>query len=321
MTPRLNSGLDRAAAASVAALLAALTGCNHAVPLAQNTKFAIARVLPKTDLKPVVLIPYALSWSDPGGASLLDALQGTTPARAQTPLPLINAVDGTLPPSVVAASTLQDEFGADGSRWYLAGLPMILAGSGRSGSGSTSGTTGWTNGGGGYVGGALPGSPHGGGSGVSSDFTRYGATNGDGQTVFAGQVNPGISINLAGHRAVLENTGNAGDDQGNGDGPGLGDGQGGAGDGGSNNSFLGSSFGPPSGEFFPEFASDIGMPAGSVADFSTDQNFSANDLSFDADGVSSPESGDVDLAPEPSAMMMLGLGLIGITGAKRRRRK
>jgi hypothetical protein len=63
------------------------------------------------------------------------------------------------------------------------------------------------------------------------------------------------------------------------------------------------------------------MPAGSVADFSTDQNFSANDLSFDADGVSSPESGDVDLAPEPSAMMMLGLGLIGITGAKRRRRK
>src|SRR5262249_48662803 len=82
---------------------------------------------------------------------------------------------------------------------------------------------------------------------------------------------------------------------------------------GSSNSWTGNAGGD-----YPEFASSVGASDGSAPNFSA-PTFTP-EFSLQIDQINNPDT-DQDLAPEPSSLMMIGLGLIGLTGTTRRRRK
>ncbi|HEY4100467.1 MAG TPA: PEP-CTERM sorting domain-containing protein [Gemmatimonadales bacterium] len=286
-----------------------MTGCSREKPTANNMQLAIARKLPKlTALKPVVLIPFALSWSDPSGGNLLGALRGPELARPAAPLPLLDVNYADDHGAVPMTSNGTSGGWGGGSAWYFAGLPAIV-GLGASGSGGGPGGIGWGSPGSTFSGG-IPTSRNGGTAPVSSDFNRHHTIGGDGPSSFNG--GSGVNTFASGGTVVTNSVSRNqdGNSQGEND-------QGNSFNAPSGPSITGTGGWSGNGEF-SEFSSDVGAPGGSVPNFSA-PTFNA-DFSLQIDEINNPDT-DQDLAPEPSAMMMVGLGLIGLTGVKRRRRK
>jgi hypothetical protein len=308
-----HAGFDRVAALGTAALIAAVTGCSREKPTANNMQLAIARKLPKlTALKPVVLIPFALSWSDPGGGNLLGALQGPALALPAAPLPLLDVNYADDRGAVPMTSNGTSGAWSGGSPWYFAGLPAAVALGALGEGGGGHGGIGWGSPGSTFSGG-IPTSRSGGTAPVSTDFNRHHTINGDGPNSFNDGSNGGNTFASGGTSAtnsVSLNQNQGGSSQGEND-------QGNSFNAPSGPSITGTGGWNGNGEF-SEFSSDVGAPSGSTPNFSA-PTFNA-DFSMQIDEINNPDT-DQDLAPEPSAMMMVGLGLIGLTGVQRRRRK